>query len=138
MVACLEAGDQPEPNRFGGIDALAAVAEVLASSPLMPEFMRMALPLMADSAASRAAGDFVCKLLESAASDVAWTEAVDVLDEATPLPEATENRLFARFLAAAADRSLPALARAAGLDGAIRWADRDRRRQLSPRKPPRR
>jgi hypothetical protein len=130
MVACLEAGDQPEPNRFGGIDALAAVAEVLASSPLMPEFMRMALPLMADSAASRAAGDFVCKLLESAASDVAWTEAVDVLDEATPLPEATENRLFARFLAAAADRSLPALARAAGLDGAIRWADRDRRRQL--------
>lgn len=130
MAACLEAGEEPEPNRFGGIDALAAVAEVLAASPLMPEFMRIALPLVADSGASQIAGEFVCKLLEGTASDIVWTEAVDVLDEAAPLPTATENRLFARFLTAAADRSLPALARAAGLDGAIRWADRDRRRQL--------
>lgn len=131
MAACLEAGEEPEPNRFGGIDALAAVAEVLTASPLMPEFMRIALPLVTDSGASQIAGEFVCKLLEGGtASDIAWTEAVDVLDEAAPLPAATENRLFARFLAAAADRSLPALARAAGLDGAIRWANRDRGRQL--------
>lgn len=130
MAACLEAGEEPDPNRFGGIDALAAVAEALAVSPLMPEFMRMSLPLVADGGASRVAGEFVCELLEGAASDTAWIEAVDILDEAAPLPAATEDKLFARFLAAAADRSLPALARAAGLDGAIRWADRDRRRQL--------
>ena len=130
MAACLEAGEEPEPNRFGGIDALAAVAEALASSPLMPEFMRMSLPLMANNGTSPVAGEFVCKLLEGTTSDIAWTEAVDVLDEAAPLPASTEDRLFARFLTAAADRSLPALARAAGLDGAIRWADRDRKRQL--------
>lgn len=130
MAACLEAGEELDPVRFGGIDALTAAAEALAGSPLMPEFMRMSLPLVADGGASRAAGEFVCKLLEGAASDIAWMEAVDVLDEASPLPAATEDRLFARFLAAAADRGLPPLARAAGLDGAIRWADRDRRRQL--------
>lgn len=130
MAACLEAGEEPEPNRFGGIGTLATVAETLAASPLMPEFIRMSLPLLADSGASRVAGEFICKLLEGAGSDIAWTEAVNVLDEAAPLPAATEDRLFARFLAAAADRSLPALTRAAGLDGAIRWADRDRRRQL--------
>jgi hypothetical protein len=130
MVACLEGGEEPNPNRFGGIDALSADAEALAASPMMPEFMRMSLPLVANGEASRVAGEFVCKLLEGAASDIAWTEAIDILDEVAPLPAATEDRLFVRFLAAAADRSLPPLARAAGLDGALRWADRDRRRQL--------
>lgn len=130
MAACLEAGEEPDPARFGGIGAVAAAAEALAGSPLMPEFMRMSAPLVADGGASRVAGDFVCKILEGAASDIAWMEAVDILDEAAPLPAATEDRLFARFLAAAADRSLPPLARATGFDGAIRWADRDRKRQL--------
>lgn len=130
MAACLEAGEEPQLNRFGGIDALAAGAETLAVSPIMPEFIRVALPLLKGGGASRDAGEFICKLMEAATSDIAWIEAVDILDEATPLPGAIEDRLFARFLAAAADKDLPALARAAGLDGAIRWAHQDRRRQL--------
>lgn len=130
MAACLEADGEPDLADFGGMNALAAAAGAIASSPLMPEFLKMSLPLLADEQYSDGAAEFVCRCIEGATHDFVWTEAVDILDAAIPLPAAVEERCFARFLAVASDRGLQPMARAAGLDGALRWAGDDRRRQL--------
>lgn len=130
MAACLEEAVEPHPARFGGLEALAAEADHIASSPLMPEFLRMLLSLLAEPRHSKAAADLICHYVEGATDDFVWTEVVDLLDAAVLLPSTVKDRCFARFLAISGDRSLPSLARTAGLDGALRWAIDDRRKQL--------
>ena len=130
MVTCLEAGGEPTPTHFGGMGALLAAVCDISLSPLMPEFLRMSIPLLADPQWSTTATEFVCRCVEGATDDFVWIEVVDLLDDARPLPSIVTERCFARFLAIAGDRALRPMARAAGLDGALRWAADDRRRQL--------
>lgn len=130
MAACLEAGDTPEPNHFGGITALAQAADDIALSPLMPAFLRMSLQLLDDPKHADGAAGLVCRYLLGARDDFVWIEAVDLLDAAVPLPSALAEQCFSRFLAVAGDSSLPPMARAAGLDGALRWAVGDLKRRL--------
>jgi len=130
MAACLEAGDAPEPNHFGGIAALAQAADHIATSPLMPAFLCMSLQLLDDPEHADGASGLVCRYLLGARDDFVWIEAVDLLDAAVPLPSALAEQCFSRFLAVAGDSSLPPMARAAALDGALRWAVGDLKRRL--------
>lgn len=128
LIACLEAGGEPDPSDFGGIGALAAAADDIAASPLIPEFLRMSLPVLASPEDAFSAAQFICRCIEGATHDFVWTEIVDILDEASTLP--LLERCFSRFLAVAGDRDLAPMTRAAALDGALRWATADRKRQL--------
>lgn len=132
MVAALETGERPSLTYFGGLEAILAASNELAASPMMPEFLRMALESLKETDESRARGlaEFACLCLERARSGFGWTEAVDLLDMARPLPAWAEERCFSRFLILAGDRSAESVARAAALDGALRWAAEDRKRQL--------
>ncbi|WPB73931.1 hypothetical protein KYC5002_33455 [Archangium violaceum] len=132
MIEALEAGEQPSLARFGGLDAMLQASAELAASPMMPEFLRMALDCLKEEDKSKVQGlaEFTCRCLEGSRDGFGWTEAVDLLDTARPLPVWVEERCFSRFLVLAADRSAESIARASALDGALRWAAEDRKRQL--------
>ncbi|WP_438025751.1 hypothetical protein [Sorangium sp. So ce233] len=132
MVEVLEAGDRPTLARFGGIEAMLEASTDLAASPMMPEFLRLALDCLkeADGDAAARFAEFICRCLELAKDDFAWTEAVDLIDRARPLPTSVEERCFSRCLVLSGDRSVAPVTRATALDGALRWAVENRKRQL--------
>jgi hypothetical protein len=132
MVEMLAAGKRPNLADFGGVEALLQSSAELASSPIMPEFLRMSLECLkgSDKHATHNLAEFACRCLDGAKDGFALIEAVDLLDFARPLPAWVEERCFSRFLELARDRSAESVARAAALDGAFRWASADRKRQL--------
>lgn len=132
LLNILEHGEKPDVDRFGSASALLESSTVLGNSRLMPEFMKFALMAMTESSGSERdfLGEFVCCCLENATDDFVLIESVDLLDGCRPLPGEGDERCFARFLSLAADLTLSPLARAAGLDGAFRWAVFERRRQF--------
>lgn len=132
MVDVLEAGEKPSLAHFGGLEAILKASNELAASPMMPEFLRMALGSLneADKSTAQGLAEFICRCLEGSKDGFGWTEAVDLLDMARPLPISVEKRCFSRFLQLVSDRSAESMARAAALDGTLRWATEDRKRQL--------
>ena len=131
MVETLEAGERPTLDRFGGVEALLMSSADLSASPMMPEFLRMSLDyLKGGNKEAHSLAEFACRCLDGAKDGFALTEAVDLLDLARPLPTWVEERCFSRFLVLASDHSAESMARAASLDGALRWAAEDRKRQL--------
>lgn len=132
LADLLEAGEEPVLSQFGGPHKLLEVARELGSSPLVPEFLRLALDALRDASGAErdALADFACTCIEVTKDGFAWSEAVELLDRARPLPKDGDERCFASFLTMAVDRSAEAVARGAALDGAMRWAAEDRKRQL--------
>lgn len=132
LVDLLEAGEEPVLSQFGGPHKLLEVARELGSSPLVPEFLRLALAALRDASGAErdALADFACICIEVTKDGFAWSEAVELLDRARPLPKDGDERCFASFLTMAVDRSAESVARGAALDGAMRWAAEDRKRQL--------
>jgi hypothetical protein len=130
MATCLEDGLIPEPGHFGGFGALVQAAGDIALSPLMPEFLRMVLALFDDSEHTNVASDLVGRYIGGARDDIVWIETVKLLDAAVPLPSRLAEQCFSRFLSVAGDRKFPPMARAAALDGSMRWAVGDLKRHL--------
>lgn len=132
LASLLESGVEPKLSDFGGAAGILVAAPELGISPLMPEFLRAVLGWLPASpeAVSILLVDFACKCLEVASDAFVLTEAVDLLDASRPLPGDGDSRCFARFLGLTSDRSAEPMARAAAVDGALRWAVSFRRREL--------
>lgn len=132
LVEMLHEGEEPILSRFGGSHKLLEAVGDLGSSPLMPEFLRLALTALSGSsdADREILCEFACSCIEATKDGFAWSEAVELLDQARPLPNNGDERCFAYFLTIALDRLAEPVARGAALDGAMRWATQDRKRQL--------
>ena len=120
-------------QELGGVDAVAAEAGALGSTPIMPELLE---PLVRawKSAATTATGAYeqaLRALLSAATTDFVIMESVDVLDTQRPLPKGGDEICVTLFLAKAGDSTggLSGLARGAALDGAFRWSQGTRRWQ---------
>ena len=124
--------ESPRESDFGGIRELHGQARQLAASLLLPEFLRLvSAEIPATEGEDRDLRlEFLCTCFEGATDDFVLIEAVDILDERWPLPGSFGQRCFDRALGLVSERSLKPMARAAGLDGAMRWAGTDRSRQL--------
>lgn len=132
IADALARGELPKESDFGGIRKLFGQANQLATSLLLPEFLRLVCAEIrsTEDAESDLRFEFLCTCFEGAIDDFVLIEAVDILDECWPMPDLVGQRCFVRALKLVSERSLKPLARAAGLDAAMRWAGTDRSRQL--------
>ncbi|MBF0290134.1 MAG: hypothetical protein HQM14_20140 [SAR324 cluster bacterium] len=126
MMEILKSGREPNLTDFGGFNALLDSAASLASTRIMPEFLKLALQ---KGIASDEQANFICACVESATDDFIWQELVDLLWEASHLPNEINTRCFPLFLECAKNKKLKPVARAAGLDAALRWAINGERTQ---------
>ncbi|BDV42679.1 MULTISPECIES: hypothetical protein [Geobacteraceae] len=132
MVSALESGTHPFLEMFGGPPGLLEVADTLALSPLMPAFLELVCEALPSATAEVREDlcEFVCQCIEKTTYDFTLIKAVDIVDQISPLLENKNDRCFNRFLDLSDNRKIAPMSRAAALDGALRWAANDRRRQL--------
>ena len=131
LLGALVKGEAVSVPELGGWKCLLADAAQLGASPLVDEFIRIAVSeLKKPNTANPEDGlAFICTCFENATSDIALPVVIDELDKITGLPRDIGNRIFTRSLALAEDKSLRPVGRGAGIDGALRWA-------LRPDSPP--
>lgn len=123
MVA-LKKGEALGVPELGGWRCLLADAPELGASPLVDEFIKIAVSEMRKpEVVSTGDGlDFICMCFENATSDIALPVVIDEVDKLSELPGDFGRRIFVRSLALAEDKSLRPVGRGAGIDGALRWA----------------
>jgi hypothetical protein len=134
LISALETGQELSLADLGGVEVLASIAQSLGPSPVMPELL---LPMLRHWQQASLTDRIALKralqdLLEAASIDFVLMEAIDVLDVNGPLPDEADEACFTIFLTKAgqAENRMSGLARGAALDGAFRWATRNRRWQL--------
>lgn len=128
----LENGQEPVLADFGSATDLHRASSDIAKSPLMPEFLKVAIAALPDTLSpdKDLLAEFVCNSIGAATDDFALMEAIDLLYEYGPLPGDSDNRCFVSFLNIASRNDVSAMAKAVALEGAFRWALSERRRQL--------
>ena len=133
LISVLERGDDPSIALLGGIAAIAEAAETLGRSPNMPAVLAALIrywPIATGAELAMLQPAFQT-LIRKASVDFVLMEAVDLLDASQPLPREADDFCFSAFLQMAQDKTnLSGLARSVALEGALRWAMSNRRRQL--------
>lgn len=124
LLEALEKGEAVSVLQLGGWQCLLAIAPELGTSPLVDEFIKIAVMELnkAEDVNTAHGLDFICTCFENATSDIALPVVIDELDKLSELSERIRKRIFVRALAVAEDKSLRSVARGAGVDGALRWA----------------
>jgi len=133
LGSVLERGDDPSVALLGGVAAIAEAAETLGRSPNMPAVLAALIRYWPSATAAEIAmlQRAFQTLIREASADFVLMEAVDLLDASQPLPLEADDFCFSTFLQKAQDNTnLSGLARSVALEGALRWAMSNRRRQL--------
>jgi len=122
LADALARGDEPSLMDFGGATALAGNEAALASCPLMPELLRIALgALQGDMDGREVIERFIIECARSAIDAFAMQEAAELIASA-PLAEKVHDACFAGFLGRVSDTAADPGARWWALDGAFRLA----------------
>lgn len=133
VIACLENDQEVSVARLGGVDKIAAAADRLAGSPVMPELLKVLLQHWphANDDQQVSIVDTICRLLDWASLDFALAEGIDFLDQWQPRPMGADERIFGVLLKKCdRDAGRSALLRSTALEGAFRWSISNRRWQL--------
>ncbi len=130
--ALLSAGEEPDLQKVGGLSALSEAIDSVTESEYLPEIVSIlveALHLAADDERDQF-GELICRCVESTDVDMDLMVVLDIIDAARPLPGNADDRCHAWFLKVAVDQQHMPMMRATALDGALRLAFEDRRKQL--------
>ncbi len=130
--ALLAAGEEPDLQKVGGFSVLSEAIDGVAESEYLPEIVRIlaeALRLTSGDEKNQL-GELICRCVESTSVDMDLMVVLDLIDAVRPLPGNADDRCHAWFLRVAVDQQHKPMMRATALDGALRLAFEDRRKQL--------
>lgn len=129
MCALLESGSEPQIDDFGSVDELQSHFRAIGSSPLLPEFVRLALN---DSTILREGEEKCWGVVEAClplcTNGPTLLELLDLIDQA---PANKVETFFEICLRNFEDNTNSAVTRSASLDGAFRFVIRESRLRFS-------
>ncbi|HDU8584205.1 TPA: hypothetical protein RG685_003625 [Morganella morganii] len=119
-------------DELGGINAISSQVKLLGNSPMMPLLLNPLIHAWNNSQSDQKElfKTTFFQLLEITQTDFILIETIDILTYHNPLPDDSDELFFMALLKKASQLSLSGFSRSIALDGAFRWANKNRRWQF--------